>query len=130
MESIEDIRRQMAEIRRGLPDDVESVVQRARTLADWRYYIRNYPWLCMAAAAAAGYLVVPRRRNSGRPDPKTLAEKAESPPNLPLRPGYSKTTTERLVDALAKAAVGAAAGLLSHQLSRFLGSDSDGGGGR
>src|SRR5204862_1593242 len=31
---------------------------------DWRHYVRKYPWLCLGATAAAGYLLVPRSRPS------------------------------------------------------------------
>ena len=45
------IRHSMAFIRRELNEDMQQVVRSARTLADWRYYIRNYPWACVGVAA-------------------------------------------------------------------------------
>ena len=56
-----DICRQMDEVRRSLQSDVDQIIASTRTLADWRYYVRRYPWACLAAAAAAGFIVVPRR---------------------------------------------------------------------
>ena len=51
----------MAQIRRDLHEDVKGVVQGAEAATDWRRFIRNYPWACMGAALAVGYLVVPRK---------------------------------------------------------------------
>ena len=68
----DDIRRQMEQIRCDLNHDVEDLVVHAREMTDWRHYMRQYPWASMAAAAAVGYLVVPRRVHVESPDPKTL----------------------------------------------------------
>ncbi|MDR3633501.1 MAG: hypothetical protein P4L84_06675 [Isosphaeraceae bacterium] len=62
----EDIRRKMAQIRRDLHADVREVVVQAEAVADWRRYIRMYPWISVGVAFAVGYAVVPRRRRSVR----------------------------------------------------------------
>ncbi len=59
---IDDIRRQMARIRRELHEDVRDVVKGAEAVSDWRHYMRMYPWATVVAAAAIGYFVVPKRR--------------------------------------------------------------------
>lgn len=64
----DEIRRKMAQIRRELHQDVRGVVASAEAVTDWHRYIRNYPWIAVAAAAAAGYFVVPRRHK-----PETVA---------------------------------------------------------
>jgi hypothetical protein len=56
------IRRQMAQIRRELHEDVQGLVAGAEEAADWRYYVRMYPWIAVGAAMALGYFVVPKRR--------------------------------------------------------------------
>ena len=58
---IDDIRRQMAQIRRDLHKDVQNVVEGAESVTDWRRFIRHYPWTCMGLALTVGYLVVPRK---------------------------------------------------------------------
>lgn len=60
------IQARMKELRRDLDDDVQDIVEDARDMRDWRSYVRTYPWLCLGAAVAAGYLIVPRR-TSGFP---------------------------------------------------------------
>lgn len=72
----EDIQRRMAEVRERLHQHVEGIVEDARELVDWRHYVREYPWICLGAAAALGLLVVPRRLEIIQPDPETLAQLA------------------------------------------------------
>jgi hypothetical protein len=59
---ISDIQRQMAQIRHELHQEVQETVRGAQSLTDWRRQVRNHPWLALGAAAAAGYLLVPKRR--------------------------------------------------------------------
>jgi fluoride ion exporter CrcB/FEX len=55
----DEIQRQMAVIRTHLPGEVGGIVTNVRRLADWRYYIRAFPLGSLAAAAAAGFMLVP-----------------------------------------------------------------------
>lgn len=73
----DDVQRQMSRIRCELNEDVDDIVANARVMSDWRYYVRAYPWVCAAGAAALGYLVVPARMEVISPDPKTLAKLAK-----------------------------------------------------
>jgi hypothetical protein len=72
---VEEIRRQMAQIRRELHLDMQGVVAGAEAAFDWRYYVRHYPWPSLGVAAAVGYLIVPRKRRSVS---KTAEEAAEA----------------------------------------------------
>jgi hypothetical protein len=65
---VEQVRRQMARIRCELDENVEQVVESARQMTDWRYYVRAYPWASVGVAFLAGYFVVPRRVEIVRPD--------------------------------------------------------------
>ena len=73
----EEIQRQMREIRAELRDDVQELVVSANKMADWTQYVNSYPWLCVGAALAAGYLVVPQRAVIMRPDAEALVELAK-----------------------------------------------------
>lgn len=75
-EDAERIRREMARIRSEIDHNVEDIVDNARILADWRYYVHAYPWAAAAAALAAGYLLVPRRIEIVSPDAETLLDLA------------------------------------------------------
>src|SRR5438270_6788130 len=74
---IDEIRRQMAQIRRELHEDVQEVVAGAGAVFDWRRYIRSYPWAAVGVAVAVGYLIVPKRRRSVPRDVARQADVAE-----------------------------------------------------
>jgi hypothetical protein len=74
---IEEIRRQMAQIRRELHEDVKEVVEGAEAVTDWRRYIRMYPWAAVGTAVAVGYLIVPKRRRSVPRDVARQSDVAE-----------------------------------------------------
>jgi hypothetical protein len=63
MAEINDIQRRMALVRHDLHHDVRDAVKGAQSLTDWRSLVRSHPWLTLAAAAMAGYLIVPKRRS-------------------------------------------------------------------
>jgi hypothetical protein len=66
----------MREVRAELREDVQEIVVNARDMTDWTTYVRAYPWLCLGAAAAAGYLLIPQRSQIIKPDAEGLIELA------------------------------------------------------
>jgi hypothetical protein len=70
--SAEEIRAELARTRGRLLDEAIAVRGGARELADWRYYVRRFPWAALSVAGALGYLAVPRRLEIMSPDAKTL----------------------------------------------------------
>jgi hypothetical protein len=58
---VDEIRRQMAEIRMDLHREIKGVRAGTEAATSWRYYVKHYPWASLAAACAAGFLIVPRR---------------------------------------------------------------------
>ena len=94
----DDLRRQMAEIRSQLHQEMREVVNVATIATDWRSYLRGRPWLAIGLAFSAGFLLVRRR---SRPttlvvqpsavDVQSLqaAVQAEKPGRLPLMRGSS-----------------------------------------
>ena len=73
----EQICHRMAAIRRDMHDEVDGIVENAKELVDWKYYVRQWPWAAVASAAAVGYLMVPRKIEVMRPDAATLAKLAK-----------------------------------------------------
>ena len=71
------IRQRMEEVRCDLDQDVQGIVEGARDMRDWRSYVRTYPWVCVGAALAVGYLLVPRRHVAMQPNAETIAELVE-----------------------------------------------------
>lgn len=61
-DSAENIRKRMEEVRLEVGDDVAGIVRSAKALTDWRGHVRKHPFLCVGAAAALGFLIVPKRK--------------------------------------------------------------------
>ena len=74
---VDDIRRQMAQIRRELHEDMQGVVAGAEAAFDWQYYVRLYPWAFLAGAAVVGYLVVPKRHKTAREVAEEAVERVQ-----------------------------------------------------
>src|SRR5438094_9582861 len=72
----EQIQKQMRELRADLREDVQDVVVSAHKMADIANYVKAYPWLCVGAAVAAGFLIVPQRATILKPDAEALIELA------------------------------------------------------
>lgn len=70
----DEIRRQMALIRRELHEDVKEVVATAEAVTDWRRYLKAYPWVSLGVAFAVGYLIVPKRHKTAEALAATQAD--------------------------------------------------------
>ena len=77
---INEIRRQMAQIRHDLHQDVSNVVSGVSEVVnevsgvmDWRSALRGHPYMLVGTALAAGYLIVPRRKKVAEPGQNSLA---------------------------------------------------------
>lgn len=94
--SAEMLRSEMAQVRHELSEDVDDVVENAKELTDWRHYVRKYPFVCVGAALAVGYLVVPQRIEIVSPSAKQIEKLAKrdhlvvkhSPNAGPASPGW------------------------------------------
>lgn len=56
-----EICQRMAQIRSALGEHAVTAAKEARRTTDWRSYVTRNPWAWAAAAAAVGYLLIPRR---------------------------------------------------------------------
>ena len=54
------------------------MVASARSMVDWKHYVKTYPWVCLGTAAALGFLIVPKRSTAIHPDLATLTELART----------------------------------------------------
>ncbi len=75
--SPDDICRRMEAIRRTAGEEVDVIVQSAKTLSDWRYYVKNHPLLLAGAAAGLGFLLVPRKKAAAATAPDDAKELIE-----------------------------------------------------
>src|SRR5262245_25082927 len=60
-EDVTAIRLRMQHIRSCLSEESVQIRKQARRMTDWHYYVGMFPWTSIAAAAAVGYLVIPKR---------------------------------------------------------------------
>jgi hypothetical protein len=122
---VSDIQRRMAQIRHELHQEVQEAVKGAQSLTDWRSQVRNHPWLALGAAAAVGYLVVPKRRSetpaiaSVRPPAYGLVAAAPVAPVSQPR-GSSWSVLGTAFNLLAPVAVRAAQNYVLHNLEQML----------
>lgn len=115
--------RQMHDVRCSLSEDVEEMVDSAHTLAEWQYYVREHPWICLGGAAAVGFLLVPTRIETISPSAEVLEQLAKRnklvvKPNL--QPRARGGIGGAMLEILAKAAVRGAIGYLEGKAGRFL----------
>lgn len=75
-QKVEDLRRRMASVRRELDEDVDGIVGNVNELTTFQYYMKQYPWAMMGAAAFLGYWVVPQKYEIHSPDSETLEKLA------------------------------------------------------
>lgn len=54
------IRDRMEEVRGDLNTGFQGIVDDARDIGDWTYYVKTYPWAVLGVSLVAGYLAAPR----------------------------------------------------------------------
>jgi hypothetical protein len=91
------VRARMQQIRCEMDQDLEYMVETARKMVDWKHYVKTYPWVCLGAAAALGFLIVPKRSTATHPDLGTRTELARTG-HFVAKP--APAATPGLVDAL------------------------------
>ena len=73
-----EVCQRMASLRRELDTGVQQVAESARAMTDWTFYVRRFPWVAVGLAAAAGFLLVPRKKTTVAATPEQLAALAKS----------------------------------------------------
>jgi hypothetical protein len=119
----EEIQRQMRDVRSELRDDVQEIVENARVMTDWQFYVRQYPWICLGAAAALGYFVVPQRVLVVKPDAQMLSDlvrQHQLAVKTEVRPQPSGGVLGRLVNVAASALLHGVVAIASQQMNQFL----------
>lgn len=116
-ETIEAIRQRMREVRGALGNEVEDLVASTRDMTDWRKYIRASPWICLAAAAAAGYFLVPTRRSVAGPLARSDIDKlVRGIQSAESKPKTSRIRSE-IVSFVSNAALRAAMGFIGSRMA-------------
>ena len=118
----ESVRTRMQRLRCEIDGDMEDMAASARSMIDWKHYVKTYPWMCLGAAAALGFLIVPKRSRAIRPDLATLTELARTG-HLVGKPASAAThgLIDALLAAVANIAVRKATAYLGHGAESLLG---------
>ena len=116
----------MQQIRDGIDQDVEAMVESARNMVDWKHYVKTYPWVCLGTAFALGFLIVPKRSTAQQRDVATQTAMARTG-HLAVKP--VPAAMHGLVDALlataANIVVSKATACVGQRVARLLGKSAD-----
>jgi hypothetical protein len=118
----ETVRARMQGIRCDIDQDLEDVSASARSMVDWKHYVRAYPWVCLGTAATLGFLIVPKRSAARNGDSATPTEPAENSPRVvPSAPAVARGLVAALVATVVSIAVREATAYVGQSVGRFLG---------
>jgi len=126
---IDDIRRDMGQIRMKLYQEIRSVVVSAEAATDWRRYVRTYPFASLALAVGVGFLIVPRRRRSIRATAEAAAtataeklhqEFVDSAPPRPRKAGWAGMIFGPAASLVGSMALKAAQNYASYYLENMI----------
>ena len=126
---VDVIRRQMAQIRLELHQDVRGVVEQAEAATDWRRAIQMYPFACMGAAFVLGFVLVPGRRSSTQRVVEVTTRAAGKPGSAPVvehvreverKPGLLGSLIGKGFGLLSPLAMRAAQGYAMQYLENFI----------
>ena len=111
------VKARMQGIRCEIDQDLQDVSASARSMVDWKHYVKTYPWVCMGAAAALGFLIVPKRSTPTAPTCPPRAAGNDRSTGRHAAP----TAARGVVDAL----VGAIAGIAVREAIAYLGENAE-----
>ncbi len=125
--SAEEIQRQMQSVRSSLRADVKELVENARDMTDWHYYVRRYPLASMAVAATVGFTLTSlgtQRATSAvqAPAPSPFGE--TPPAHAPGSPSLMNRLFASFGGMATSAITRAALAIATQQLNKFVADSS------
>ena len=118
----ESVRARMQQLRCEIDGDMEDMSAHARTMLDWKHYVKTHPWVCFGAAVALGFLIVPKRPKATPAVAATVIEPAATG-HVVIKSG--PTITAGVIDAIlatvANIAIQRATAYLGQSAGRLLG---------
>jgi hypothetical protein len=109
----------MQGIRGDIDQGLEDVSASARSMVDWKHYVKTYPWLCMGTAAALGFLFVPKRSRTIPANPAKSSETDHRAADS--APSAVRGVVELLVAAAVSFAVRETAAYVGHAAAGLMG---------
>lgn len=121
----DEVRARMKRIRRDIDQGMQDIDQDMQNMVDWKQYVRKYPWVCLGAATALGFLLVRKRSTAKRILGRFTELVKTSHPVITLAP----TATRRLVDGLlatvSDIAIREATAYVTRTVERFMATATD-----
>ena len=116
------VRARMQGIRCDIDQGLEDVSASARSMVDWKHYVRTYPWVCLGTAAALGFLIVPKRATAVNVELATPAKLAGTGQRVVnSAPAAARGWVDSLVGSLASMALREGTAYLGRSAGRLLG---------
>lgn len=120
MATANEIQRQMDAVRQDIDEDVEELVEEAKSFFDWRDYVRAQPLAAVGIAAVVGYALIPKRNQIVQADPETVSRMLNAgrivmAPNASVK--QTKPWAAALLTTMAGVAIRSVAGQVGHQLA-------------
>ena len=112
----------MKRIRGDIDQGLVDVSAGARSMVDWKHYVKTYPWVCMGTAAALGFLIVPKRSTAitaDVPPPDELSKTAQR--DADSAPSAVRGVVDMLVATAVSFAVRETAGYVGQAVAGWLG---------
>lgn len=120
--SADELQARMARLRGELRTDVTRTRAAAKRLTDWRYYVRQFPWASAATMVAAGFMLVPKKRERPLVDESAL-EKMVGENRVVVIPQKAVAAQKSMIGSIgalvAAAAARAAMNYVSHRLAQM-----------
>jgi hypothetical protein len=115
------VRARMHGIRCDIDQGLEDVSASAHSMVDWKHYVQSYPWVCLGAAAALGYLIVPKRLTTRADLAAPTVPTQTGRPVADAAPTAAPTVARGMFDAL----VGAVASIAVREAIAYLGQNAE-----
>jgi hypothetical protein len=118
------VRARMQGIRGDIDQGLEDMSASARSMVDWKHYVKTYPWVCLGTAAALGFLIVPKRAPAINAGLATPAELAKSGQRVIHSPPAARGWVDSLVATVVSVALREATAYLGRSAGRLMGTTS------
>ena len=118
------VQARMQGIRCDIDQGLEDVSASARSMVDWKYYVKTYPWVCLGTAVALGFLIVPKRDPAIHARLATSAELAKGGQQVIHSAPAARGWVDSLIGSLASMALREGTAYLGRSAGRLLGTTS------
>lgn len=126
-QNIDELLSRMEVLRSRLDDDARAAQQSVHEMTDWRHLVRRNPLAAIAAAAVAGYLLVPKRVPQQQLTAEEIKQLSSAKTVIVTQEASAKPGLMGAFAAIAGAALTrAATGFVTEKVSQFAAQHQNG----